>query len=88
MEIKPTELTKNNPGVLIKVQGENMLADDYIALMDRHNRWAADAYKRESERAYEYERLVYMILDKLPFDMLESYMEVRAERMNNEEGEA
>ena len=87
MKIKPTELTKNNPGVLIKVNGENMLADDYIAFMDRHNRWAADAYKRESARAREYEHVVYRMLDMLSFDMLESYMEERASHMNNEEGE-
>ena len=85
MDIKPTELTKDNPGVLIKVQGENMLADDYIALMDRHNRWAADAYKRMTERAAELDRALCDLLDKLPLDMLEDYMDERINREDNEE---
>ena len=74
------ELTKDNPGVLIKVNGENMLADDYIALMNRHNHWAADVYKRAKQQTLDTEYVIYSMLDAVPYDMLLDYMETRAQR--------
>lgn len=80
MEIKPTELTKDNPGVLIKVNGTYVLADDYIALMDRHNMWGSEAYKRAVKAGNCLEAVIYTMLDAIPFDMLEAYMEMRVDR--------
>lgn len=79
MEIKPTELTQDNPGVLIKVNGTYVLADDYIALMDRHNMWGSEAYKRESARVIELENVIYNILNMIPFDLLKAEFERRNE---------
>ena len=77
---KLPELTQENPGVLIKVNGTSMLADDYITLMHRHNNWAADVYKRAKQRTLDTEYVIYSMLDAVPYDTLLDYMETRAQR--------